>query len=163
MPWEPFSHTVIVNSNKIPNDMVNSFPSGETKACHHNRGPILSTLKNSKIAWSVSKAMESNKNFPTLSISQPLATVALEHTASACHHCSACPVLGVIPSLASQAPSAPQWYKNHCIPVCQPEEGWGTWGDTCLLDKKTKPKQLSMNHYIVKSALKIFAIEPYLS
>lgn len=37
------------------------------------------------------------------------------------------------------------------------------WGDTCLLDKKTKPNQLFMNHYIVKSALKIFPIEPYLS
>lgn len=52
--------------------------------------------------------MESNENFPTLSISQPLATVTLEHIASACHHCPACPVLGVIPPLAHQAPLAPQ-------------------------------------------------------
>lgn len=39
MLWEPFSHTVIVNSNKIPNYMVNSFPSGETKACDHSKRP----------------------------------------------------------------------------------------------------------------------------
>lgn len=52
--------------------------------------------------------MESNENFPTLSLSQPLATVTLEHTAGACHHCPACPVPAVPPSLASQAPLALQ-------------------------------------------------------
>lgn len=48
--------------------------------------------------------MESNENFPTLYISQPLAIVTLENTASACHHCTVCPVHGIAPFLASQEP-----------------------------------------------------------
>ena len=61
-------------------------------------------LKNLKDVMICVKAMESNQNFATLSISQPLAIVTLENTASACHHRTVCPVHGVAPFLASQEP-----------------------------------------------------------
>lgn len=67
--------------------------------------------------------MESNENFPTLSISQPLAIVTLESTASACHHCTVCPVHGIAPFLASQEPLLLQRYKKDCIPVASQRKG----------------------------------------